>query len=318
MSETEPTTPPTSAPLVPKVPPPAPRKPQIGDSIPGGAPAAAGGQPSAPGEGLSTSAKRRRRRSRGGGGGGGEGRDNGGRSPQDGGQGGGQGGQRGGGQARGGQGQGQGGGRNGGGGGGQRGGQKRPTATPIEAVLTDDDGPVHLDAKALKKRQGRQRNGRAVGRYQMNVHVDSAGHTHIAVLEGRSLIEHYVSRPSDDVSQIHGNIYLGRVENVLPGMEAAFIDIATPKNAVLYRGDVHLDHLIGWQIGVEQRRRAVEDDRRATLQHPQLEKVGEQPPHRTQRAPQPGRRAARPAHRRDASPKPAACRPSARPKSSPP
>ena len=107
--------------------------------------------------------------------------------------------------------------------------------------MTDDDGPVHLDAKALKKRQGRQRNGRAVGRYQMNVHVDSAGHTHIAVLEGRSLIEHYVSRPSDDVSQIHGNIYLGRVENVLPGMEAAFIDIATPKNAVLYRGDVHLD-----------------------------------------------------------------------------
>ena len=242
MSETEPTAPPTSAPLVPKVPPPAPRKPQIGDSIPGGAPAAAGGEPSAPGEGLSTSAKRRRRRSRGGGGGG-EGRDSGGRSPQDGGQGGGQGGQRGAGQARGGQGQGQGGGRNagGGGGGGQRGGQKRPTATPIEAVLTDDDGPVHLDAKALKKRQGRQRNGRAVGRYQMNVHVDSAGHTHIAVLEGRSLIEHYVSRPSDDVSQIHGNIYLGRVENVLPGMEAAFIDIATPKNAVLYRGDVHLD-----------------------------------------------------------------------------
>ncbi len=242
MSETEPTTPPTSAPLVPKVPPPAPRKPQIGDSIPGGAPAAAGGEPSAPGEGLSTSAKRRRRRSRGGGGGG-EGRDSGGRSPQDSGQGGGQGGQRGAGQARGGQGQGQGGGRNagGGGGGGQRGGQKRPTATPIEAVLTDDDGPVHLDAKALKKRQGRQRNGRAVGRYQMNVHVDSAGHTHIAVLEGRSLIEHYVSRPSDDVSQIHGNIYLGRVENVLPGMEAAFIDIATPKNAVLYRGDVHLD-----------------------------------------------------------------------------
>ena len=61
------------------------------------------------------------------------------------------------------------------------------------------------------------------------------------MLEGRSLIEHYVSRPADDVSQIHGNIYLGRVENVLPGMEAAFIDIATPKNAVLYRGDVHYD-----------------------------------------------------------------------------
>jgi ribonuclease E len=65
--------------------------------------------------------------------------------------------------------------------------------------------------------------------------------TQIAVLEGRSLLEHYVSRPADDVSQIHGNIYLGRVQNVLPGMEAAFVDIGTPKNAVLYRGDVQYD-----------------------------------------------------------------------------
>ena len=61
------------------------------------------------------------------------------------------------------------------------------------------------------------------------------------MLEGRNLIEHYVSRPADDISQIHGNIYLGRVQNVLPGMEAAFVDIATPKNAVLYRGDVQYD-----------------------------------------------------------------------------
>ncbi len=61
------------------------------------------------------------------------------------------------------------------------------------------------------------------------------------MLEGRALIEHYVSRPSDDAAQIHGNVYRGRVQNVLPGMEAAFVDIATPKNAVLYRGDVHYD-----------------------------------------------------------------------------
>ena len=67
------------------------------------------------------------------------------------------------------------------------------------------------------------------------------GMTQVAVLEGRNLIEHYVSRPADDVSQIHGNIYLGRVQNVLPGMEAAFVDISTPKNAVLYRGDVQYD-----------------------------------------------------------------------------
>ena len=43
------------------------------------------------------------------------------------------------------------------------------------------------------------------------------GMAQVAVLEGRNLIEHYVSRPADDVSQIHGNIYLGRVQNVLPG-----------------------------------------------------------------------------------------------------
>src|SRR4029077_3236261 len=74
----------------------------------------------------------------------------------------------------------------------------------------------------------------------MSVHVRPEL-TQIAVLEGRSLIEHYVSRPADDVSQIHGNVYVGRVQNVLPGMEAAFVDIGTPKNAVLYRGDVQYE-----------------------------------------------------------------------------
>ena len=90
------------------------------------------------------------------------------------------------------------------------------------------------------ERRGRERNGRPVGRYLMCVQVRD-GLAQVAVLEGRNLIEHYVSRPADDVSQIHGNIYVGRVQNVLPGMEAAFVDIATPKNAVLYRGDVQYD-----------------------------------------------------------------------------
>jgi ribonuclease E len=96
------------------------------------------------------------------------------------------------------------------------------------------------DQEALDRRRGRERKGRPVGRYLMCVHVRPEL-VQIAVLEGRSLIEHYVSRPSDDVAQIHGNIYLGRVQNVLPGMEAAFVDIGTPKNAVLYRGDVQYD-----------------------------------------------------------------------------
>ena len=101
------------------------------------------------------------------------------------------------------------------------------------------DGP-ELDAATLEQRRGRERNGKPIGRYFMAVQVRS-GMTQVAVLEGRSLIEHYVSRPADDVSQIHGNIYVGRIQNVLPGMEAAFVDIATPKNAVLYRGDVQYD-----------------------------------------------------------------------------
>jgi ribonuclease E len=93
---------------------------------------------------------------------------------------------------------------------------------------------------AVEPPRPKERNGRPVGRYLMCVHSRTEL-TQIAVLEGRSLIEHYVSRAADDVSQIHGNIYVGRVQNVLPGMEAAFIDIGTPKNAVLYRGDVQYD-----------------------------------------------------------------------------
>ena len=112
---------------------------------------------------------------------------------------------------------------------------KQRIGQPVEAILEEE--PVTLDRQQLERQRGKARKGRPVGRYQMLVHADN-GVTHIAVLEGRSLIEHYVSRPSDDVSEIHGNIYLGKVQNVLPGMEAAFVDISTPKNAVLYRGDV--------------------------------------------------------------------------------
>ena len=111
-------------------------------------------------------------------------------------------------------------------------------AQPVSAVLSD--APVELDEDTLEKRRGRERKGRPVGRYTMVVH-SKGDVTQVAVLEGRSLIEHYVSRPADDANQIDGNIYLGRVQNVLPGMEAAFVDIGTPKNAVLYRGDVRYD-----------------------------------------------------------------------------
>ena len=65
--------------------------------------------------------------------------------------------------------------------------------------------------------------------------------THIATLEGRSMVEYTVAKAADETNQIDGNIYVGRIQNVLPGMELAFVDIGIPKNAVLYRGDISFD-----------------------------------------------------------------------------
>ncbi|HYU39447.1 MAG TPA: Rne/Rng family ribonuclease [Acidimicrobiia bacterium] len=118
--------------------------------------------------------------------------------------------------------------------------------TATEAVRADlgvDDAVSldELDDTALERRRGRTRKGRPAGRYMMAVHVRDDRRTHIAVLEGRSLVEHYVGSLEPDDTAIDGNIYLGKVQNVLPGMEAAFVDIGTPKNGVLYRGDVAFD-----------------------------------------------------------------------------
>ena len=59
----------------------------------------------------------------------------------------------------------------------------------------------------------------------------------IAVLEGRDLVQHYVTRVG--AKSMVGNVYLGRVQNVLPGMEAAFVDVGRGRNAVLYAGEVN-------------------------------------------------------------------------------
>jgi ribonuclease E len=64
----------------------------------------------------------------------------------------------------------------------------------------------------------------------------------IAVLEAQELMEHYVTRVG--ARSIAGNVYLGRVQNVLPGMEAAFVDIGRGRNAVLYAGEVSYDEEI--------------------------------------------------------------------------
>jgi ribonuclease E len=122
-----------------------------------------------------------------------------------------------------------------------RSGEPRPTTVEADLGIGEGVELGELDEAALQRRRGQTRKGRAVGRYLMGVHVSPGTATQIAVLEGRALVEHSVSRPEDDDTSIDGNIYLGRVQNVLPGMEAAFIDIGTPKNGVLYRGDVTFD-----------------------------------------------------------------------------
>jgi ribonuclease E len=114
-----------------------------------------------------------------------------------------------------------------------------PTADGADDEGDDDDSPNGKRTRS-RRRSGRDRKGKQVGRYLVCVHVQPAM-TQIAMLEGRSLVEHYVSRAADDTNQIDGNVYRGRVQNVLPGMEAAFVDIGIPKNAVLYRGDVRYD-----------------------------------------------------------------------------
>ena len=91
-----------------------------------------------------------------------------------------------------------------------------PRSRPARRPAAETELAERPGRRRAGRRRGRERKGRPVGRYLMCVHV---GHeaTQIAVLEGRSLIEHHVARATDDANQIDGNIYRGRVKNVLPG-----------------------------------------------------------------------------------------------------
>ena len=150
-----------------------------------------------------------------------------------------------------GQGQGQGGGnrrRRGGRGRGGQGGQSgqsrnpnRPFDSPVEASAPEAAGDESAVGRGKnKRRRGGERRTRAQGRYLMCVHT-TVDATHIATLEGRTMVEYTVAKAADETNQIDGNIYVGRIQNVLPGMELAFVDIGIPKNAVLYRGDISFD-----------------------------------------------------------------------------
>jgi len=132
----------------------------------------------------------------------------------------------------------------GGQGGGSQGNQPRPqprySEAPVEASAPEAANADGSRALRGKRRRGGERRTRAQGRYLMCVHTSKEA-THIATLEGRTMVEYTVAKAADETNQIDGNIYVGRIQNVLPGMELAFVDIGIPKNAVLYRGDISFD-----------------------------------------------------------------------------
>jgi ribonuclease E len=113
-------------------------------------------------------------------------------------------------------------------------------------------GSTRLEAKRQRRREGRESGRRrppiiteseflarreAVERSM--VVRQRADRTQIAVLEDGVLVEHYVDKASHQ--SYVGNVYLGKVQNVLPSMEAAFVDIGKGRNAVLYAGEVNFD-----------------------------------------------------------------------------
>ena len=127
---------------------------------------------------------------------------------------------------------------------------------PRSAEPSDDvrsiKGSTRLEAKRQRRREGRETGRRrppiiseseflarreAVERVMVVRQHDDR--TQIAVLEDGVLVEHYVDRASHQ--SYVGNVYLGKVQNVLPSMEAAFVDVGKGRNAVLYAGEVNFD-----------------------------------------------------------------------------
>ncbi len=113
-------------------------------------------------------------------------------------------------------------------------------------------GSTRLEAKKQRRREGREQGRRrppivteseflarreSVDRVMV---IRSEGdRTQIGVMEDNVLVEHYVDRSSHQ--SYVGNVYLGKVQNVLPSMEAAFVDVGKGRNAVLYAGEVNWD-----------------------------------------------------------------------------
>lgn len=117
--------------------------------------------------------------------------------------------------------------------------------------ITDIEGSTRLEAKKQRRRDNRRERSRQSQLVEADflsrrenvdrlmVVREKGRHTQISVIEDNVLVEHYVS-DIQEVSTV-GNVYLGRVQNVLPSMEAAFVDIGQARNGVLYAGEVNWD-----------------------------------------------------------------------------
>ncbi|MBH0098856.1 Rne/Rng family ribonuclease [Salinibacterium sp. NSLL150] len=128
--------------------------------------------------------------------------------------------------------------------------QPRKQAEPSNEP-TRVKGSTRLEAKKQRRRDGRDAGRRrpVVTESEFLARRESVDRVmvvrskfdriQIGVLEDGVLVEHYVAKAQD--ASLIGNVYLGRVQNVLPSMEAAFVDIGRGRNAVLYSGEVDWD-----------------------------------------------------------------------------
>ncbi|SDT12167.1 ribonuclease E [Friedmanniella luteola] len=142
--------------------------------------------------------------------------------------------------------------------------EPRKNTRSASSEVTGIEGSTRMEAKRQRRRDGRDAGRRrapilseaeflarreSVSRKMIVRQADDL--SQIAVIEDDILVEHYVDR--DSAASLIGNVYLGRVQNVLPSMEAAFIDIGRGRNAVLYAGEVDWD-----SFGAEGQGRKVE------------------------------------------------------------
>jgi len=138
--------------------------------------------------------------------------------------------------------------------------EPRPANTEVAGI----DGSTRMEAKRQRRREGREAGRRrtpVLSEAEFLARRESVVRkmiirqrenlAQIAVLEDDILVEHYVDRAS--AASLIGNVYLGRVQNVLPSMEAAFVDIGRGRNGVIYAGEIDWDY-----FGAEGQNRKVE------------------------------------------------------------